>query len=780
MNVLLTLSSDFVNYAIVMLASLFRNNKAKISIYILHSNLTNEDKIRIEKTVKMFDGSVTYLYVDKSKFNYFPTTSALTTECYYICLAQDLIPSDVKKILYLDVDLIIDGDISELYNMDFEGKYLVACGQTFERVEGNYYGIGARPEYGELFNSGVMLFNLDLMRTCSFGEYVDAAMDCSYNWALADQGLFNIVFENRTKIISSYLYNYRIGILEKHIKNEDGHLPSDKPKIIHYVMRDYYRIGIPSKPWFLTLSPDEEKRLYDNGILKKPFELLTVDRVRREVHDLWWDYAKHTDVWQDVYKEMQKKKKEILVSLIGEDSLLEENRIKDRKRIRDCLEDIKDGCFGCDYKSISYGELEEYIDELDYESAVCTMRNLFTHNCEQLKKEGRPIKTAFLVYSSSEWQCEEIYRLMENDDSFDPTVMVCAYAHGTNESIRETYIKTCEFFRRSKNYKVEYLGYCNRWIKNNSLDRFDLIFYISPYTALMPFGVSLRERSIRQLAVQIPYSYYLTNRKDVYYSFDIYNDTLIKLSWMNCCQEKIEMNIAEKAERLKGYNSILSGFPKMDSYLKKQNKCINDNNCWQITSKTKCKIIWAPHFNLRKGMNGTFADNYRWFLEYAKKHKEISWVLKPHPRMEWGAIEYGVFASHDEYKAYIQEWNDLENATVVEHGDYFDLFITSDAMILDSISFLAEYQFTEKPMLFLHPDTPRHLNELGEKILESVYMANGKDFKQIESFLETGIKEDKLRNKRIALKENYLEYTNDTGLLASEYIFKSIKERLVG
>ena len=778
MNVLLTLNSDFVNYAVVMLTSLFENNKVDICIYILHSNLNDNDKTCINQIVNYYGGTVTYLDVDNIRFQDFPTTSALPVECYYICCAHELLPPTMERVLYLDADVIVDGDISELYNMDFEGNYLIACGQTFEKEEGNYYGIGARPEYGEQFNSGVMLFNLGLMRSLPSDCYTKTAFHNSYNWALADQGLFNLVFENKAKIISSYLYNFRIGILEKHIKNGNCSLFEDAPRIIHFVMRDYYRIGVPSKPWFLTLSREEELRLYENGFQRRPYQYRQVDDKKREIHSLWWKYAKQTNVWHILDENLRRKKAEILSSVIGDDMLREQDRVKSRKTIREELDKIKNGQFSNDYYKISYGELEDYIDELDADTAIQTMRDLFAYNCENIRKKNR-IRTAFLVYSSSEWQCDEIYKLMNNDYLFEPVVVVCAYAHGTNESIRENYIKTCEFFRKKKNYKVEYLGYCNRWVKNSTLDRFDLIIYISPYTALMPYGIGLRERSIRQLAIQVPYSYYLANRKDVYYSFDIYNDTMIKMSWINCCQEAIEMDIARKAERLKGYNSVLSGFPKMDEYFENKDKAIEENDYWKVTSQTKYKVIWAPHFNLRKGMNGTFADNYRWFLEYAKEHKEISWVLKPHPRMEWGVLEYGVFKNREEYKAYIREWNELENATVVEYGDYFNLFKTSDAMILDSISFLVEYQFTEKPMLFLLPDNPRSLNEFGERILEVIYQSNGKDFKRIETFLESCIKEDRLKSKRVSFKENVLDCMNTTGMMASEYIYKVVKERLV-
>ena len=55
--------------------------------------------------------------------------------------------------------------------------------------------------------------------------------------------------------------------------------------------------------------------------------------------------------------------------------------------------------------------------------------------------------------------------------------------------------------------------------------------------------------------------------------------------------------------------------------------------------------------------------------------------------------------------------------TQTEFGEYRDMFLTSDAMILDSVSFMQEYLFTEKPLLVLRKEKDSEsFNTFGEEI----------------------------------------------------------------
>ena len=102
---------------------------------------------------------------------------------------------------------------------------------------------------------------------------------------------------------------------------------------------------------------------------------------------------------------------------------------------------------------------------------------------------------------------------------------------------------------------------------------------------------------------------------------------------------------------------------------------------------------------------------------------------------------------------------------------------SSDAMILDSVSFLAEYMYFNKPLLFLTRKS-QTVNEFGEQIKDVLYQTPGENLEGIRHFLEKTIYEDSKRREREKFFSEYLDYYRDNGKLASEFIYSDIVKSL--
>ena len=80
-------------------------------------------------------------------------------------------------------------------------------------------------------------------------------------------------------------------------------------------------------------------------------------------------------------------------------------------------------------------------------------------------------------------------------------------------------------------------------------------------------------------------------------------------------------------------------------------------------------------------------------LSFTEKYKDkIQIAFKPHPNLKTVNKSSKSGKPNDDY---YDKWNSLDNGQL-EEGDYFDLFLQSDAMIHDSVSFLSEYLYTMK------------------------------------------------------------------------------------
>ena len=112
------------------------------------------------------------------------------------------------------------------------------------------------------------------------------------------------------------------------------------------------------------------------------------------------------------------------------------------------------------------------------------------------------------------------------------------------------------------------------------------------------------------------------------------------------------------------------------------------------------------------------------------------------------------------------------NNCQLEEGEFEELFLQSDAMILDSISFIAEYTAVNKPALFTVGRKARvFLNEYGMENYKVLYEAKSDLKKEICQFIENVVINEndyKLNDRTEFMKKNLLP---PSGKTASQNIY---------
>lgn len=771
-NILIKADKENVENYVVSLTSFFMNNDNKVNVFCVEEKKDSYVENMLTQLVNGFKATVYFVDKEAVCFAHIENINENLEKSYHVLLAHTFLPLDIERILFLNSDVIVNDTIEEFYNQSFDDKLMLVRGQSYKKNDEKYYKVGARPEKGQFFDSRVLLINVNKFRI-NFDIHTEMGY-LSANGGIIPtmQGVLNVLLADRVKYESSIEYNYRLSIYEAYVRDGNG-LRNIKPKIICMERRDYYSIGVVTVPWELKFNKEETVKLAECGIVQSKFDLSESEMVSRSLVDLWWFYAEKTILFDKMFIKMSQIKEGILEKINKSEEQI--TKYRENQKILEMLMRDKSLVDYSELAQIKYRELEQYIDSVSKENAIRTMQNLFKKDCTELASKN-PIKVCFVVYSSAEWQCEELYRKLAEDERFEPTLLIAIYNQGNIENVQKTYNDTCKYFQGG-DYRVIYSEDIDNESEINKFDKFDILIYISPFEVL-PHSINILERKINQLCVHIPYGYYLVNKEDAYYNGIYYEKAAFKLTWFYFAECKLQKHITCSYQRLGGYNVCVSGFPKLDTLI---NKNFVERTClWKTTKQTCLKIIWAPHFNMINGMNGTFKENYIWLHEYAQKHKEISWIVRPHPRLPMGAVRAGVFQSTEEYYDYMEKWNRLPNACVWEGGEYYDIFATSDAMILDSVSFLAEYQFTEKPLLFLLPNEPRALNKLGEELLSVLYTARGNDFDAISKFIcDLKKNEDPGKDERIKFKNEFLDYTKLHGKSATQYIYDVILSNIL-
>lgn len=213
MNILVCFNSNYYMPALVLLKSLLVNNRwcEEMRIYVLYADLKPEEIRRFSQVAEESGfAKAIFLPVGKDKFQDAPLhLKWITRETYYRLLAQEMLPADVERVLYLDVDMIVMGSLEEFYHQDFEGKLLVACNRRGPGgVDPKLLEQLTLPRDTIYFNAGTLLYDLaGQRREIDPGILYEYPVLFHKQLRYGDQDVLNAVFYGLTKFADWRIYN---------------------------------------------------------------------------------------------------------------------------------------------------------------------------------------------------------------------------------------------------------------------------------------------------------------------------------------------------------------------------------------------------------------------------------------------------------------------------------------------------------------------------------------------------------------------------------------------
>ena len=208
MNLLFSINRKFVPLWAQCMATILRYGGAdRYDLYVLHSDLTPSDQAEMQKVLRPAD-SCTLIQVPAELFQGFPVSGRYPLQIYYRLAAPLLLPPEMDRILYLDVDTVILNSLEPLYTSDFGGSAFMACSHTrklMDEVNRARLGLEERVPY---LNSGVLLMNLDQLRQMVRLEDIrDYAEQYRRRLILPDQDILTALFGSHALVLDSRIYN---------------------------------------------------------------------------------------------------------------------------------------------------------------------------------------------------------------------------------------------------------------------------------------------------------------------------------------------------------------------------------------------------------------------------------------------------------------------------------------------------------------------------------------------------------------------------------------------
>ncbi|WP_197064975.1 glycosyltransferase family 8 protein [Leptolyngbya sp. KIOST-1] len=172
---------------------------------------------------------------------------------YYRLLLPAIVPSQFNKLIYLDSDVVVEGDLAELWDQDIEDQYLLAVADPVHKTilsaeHLNPYDLDKKglTEEHKYLNAGVLVINLEKWREAKIADLVLEFIGNHPDLPFPDQDAINVILAGKWREISP-LWNQMHVV---HFFATPEHNPYDeklyadlirKPNIIHYTTRP--------KPW---------------------------------------------------------------------------------------------------------------------------------------------------------------------------------------------------------------------------------------------------------------------------------------------------------------------------------------------------------------------------------------------------------------------------------------------------------------------------------------------------------------------------------------------------
>ena len=294
MNILCATDDKYAPYCGVMLTSFLENHKAfHTEVYIIVKNNLKEEK-RLKRLEERYD-----VKLNMVEFSFNDVTSSFpigiggwTIEMYYRLFASELLPKDIDRVLYLDCDIIVDGDVSNMYFSDLDGFSALVCTDIMSVQSGSPKRLGYDERHG-YFNSGMMLINIPYWREHDIlRRSIKFIKENSERLIYYDQDVLNYVLHDSKKFIGIE-YNFVSPYIMKSVFNDLDQEIHQKvltcsPKIIHYthmkpwtifaykfpltrVWEKYCKVSLWSLPLFKELPKDKPFNYFIKRYFLWPF-----------------------------------------------------------------------------------------------------------------------------------------------------------------------------------------------------------------------------------------------------------------------------------------------------------------------------------------------------------------------------------------------------------------------------------------------------------------------------------------------------------------------------
>lgn len=285
-QILLCGDKKYIKYCGVTLTSILESNGSKFSFYIFCDAIEDDDLEKLNITAQKYKVSISVCVIDEELLSMLPTdtngNTHISIAAYFRFIAYEALSKIIDRVLYLDSDIIVRGDINFFWKKVLS-KNCIAAVIKDDFASENERRIGVF----DYFNSGVMFVDLKSWSKFNGTEKCFEKLK-EGKWRFLDQDILNLVLNNN-KVIVDKKFNYQYSLsrqLDKCKKPSLDRLP-ENAVIVHF-------IGA-SKPWHSWVQIMDAVKQYN--VIKdmsewKDNKIINPDDIDKQCYKYWHKAAR--------------------------------------------------------------------------------------------------------------------------------------------------------------------------------------------------------------------------------------------------------------------------------------------------------------------------------------------------------------------------------------------------------------------------------------------------------------------------------------------------------
>lgn len=300
-HIALGFDQNYVMPCGITIVSICENTPCDIHFHaIIAEDVSDENKQKIESVVKKYSKKITFYTIEGTQFDQLPANAHISRSTYNRFLIPDLLSSDIKKVLYVDTDIVAVKSLVSLWEtelLDNEPAAMAIDARCSGVKEHNAIDIPLSQPY---YNAGILLMNLECWRKENISrQCIDKIVEHNYPWM--DQDALNVVIGNRVKKLH-VRYNLQTPFMvepesdwevERSLYFDEIFMGKENPVILHYSQgRKPWQNGCNYSGIWLqckNISPWKHESLLKDpyAITRSRYELEKAERLDKDKLDLY-------------------------------------------------------------------------------------------------------------------------------------------------------------------------------------------------------------------------------------------------------------------------------------------------------------------------------------------------------------------------------------------------------------------------------------------------------------------------------------------------------------